>query len=190
MKHGVDISEWNGDVDFNLLREHGIEFVMVRCTMGKTQEDSMFRHNVAAAHEAGLLVGAYHYSYALTAEDAEIEARHCRDVINETGCLLELPVFFDMEDADDYKADHGFCFEAWNITAICKAFLDNLGLDCGVYASYSWLSNWIDWEDGLKGHPVWVAAWGNEDPIKGYMWQYTDREWIGDKQFDGDIMYA
>ncbi|MBR6887998.1 MAG: hypothetical protein IKN16_06080, partial [Selenomonadaceae bacterium] len=86
------------------------------------------------------ICGAYHYSYALTPADAIIEAQFCKRIIAEAGVLLELPVFFDMEDDDGYKARHRFHFTRRNITDICAAFLDAIKpLNCGVYASLSWL---------------------------------------------------
>jgi len=73
--------------------------------------------------------------------------------------LLELPVFFDIEDADGYKARHRFNFGKRNVTAICRAFLDtSKPLDCGIYASYSWLQDYIDWR--ILGCAVWNAQWG------------------------------
>ena len=98
---------------------------------------------------------------------------------------MELPVFYDMEDADKYKEEHGM---PTNITEICKAFLDNVGLNCGVYASDSWLAGTIDWQS--LGCPVWNAQWGSNDDIRGYMWQYTDSLNIGGNIFDGDILYG
>lgn len=181
---GIDVSENNGAVDWQAVKDAGIEFAMIRCSYGMHSKDSMFAENVAGAHAAGLKVGAYHYSYALSVEDAIQEAANCREAIESTGQLLELPVFFDMEDADGYKARNGM---PENITAICKAFIDNIGLNCGVYASYSWLTNYIDWRS--LGCAVWNAQWGRYDDIKGYMWQYTDSLAIADKYFDGNILY-
>lgn len=187
MIKGIDISENNGFIPWNDVKRAGIDFVMVRSSYGRTGQDSAFAHNVACAHDMGLKVGAYHYSYALTPEQAIEEAKNCRDVIDQAGCLLEMPVFFDMEDADGYKARHGFDFGGQHVTACCKAFLDSIGLDAGVYASYSWLCNTIDWRS-LKC-AVWNAQWGKVDDFKGYMWQFTDSFYIGGKYFDGDIAY-
>ena len=74
--------------------------------------------------------------------DAILEADFCKRIIHAVDVFLELPVFFDMEDADDYKARRNFNFSKRNVTAICRAFLDTIKpLDCGVYASYSWLQD-------------------------------------------------
>lgn len=144
--------------------------------------------NVTLTLLAPLVCGAYHYSYALNPADAIIEADFCKRIIHEAGVVLELPVFFDMEDADGYKARHGFDFSKRNVTVICRAFLDTIKpLDCGVYASYSWLQDYIDWQS--LGCAVWNAQWGFRDDFKGFMWQFTDKLQIGDKQFDGNILY-
>jgi lysozyme len=184
---GIDVSENNGVVDWQAVKNAGIEFAIIRSSYGKNSKDEMFSRNVAGAKAVGLKVGAYHYSYALNIYDAIQEARNCREVIDSTGQLLELPVFFDMEDADGYKQRKGFAFDQAEITAMCKAFIDNIGLDCGIYASYSWLTDYIDWRS--SGCAVWNAQWSQEDDIKGYMWQYTDKLEIGGKLFDGNIKY-
>lgn len=185
MIKGVDVSENNGIVDWQAVADAGIEFAMIRCSYGLNSKDSMFANNVAGAKAAGLKVGAYHYSYALTPEDAIQEAQNCQDAIS--GVELDLPVFFDMEDADKYKERHFFNFDADYITDICRSFINNVGIDCGVYASYSWLTDYIDWQ-GL-GCAVWNAQWGDNDDIKGYMWQYTDQLEIAGRNFDGNILY-
>lgn len=187
MIKGIDVSENNDLVNWPAVAAAGIKFAIVRSSYGLRSKDKMFARNVAGAKAVGLKVGAYHYSYALTVEDVIHEARNCREAIDSTGQLLELPVFFDMEDADGYKARKGFAFDPAEITAMCKAFIDNIGLDCGVYASYYWLTNYIDWRK--LGCAVWNAQWGSTDDIKGYMWQYTDSLNIGGQIFDGNILY-
>ena len=187
MRKGIDVSEHNGVVDWQAIADAGIEFVMVRSSYGKTGRDEMFKQNVDGAHAVGLQVGAYHYGYALTPDDAVLEAENCRSAIEEAGVALELPVFYDMEDADGYKSNHDFDGSTENVTAICKAFLDNIGLNTGVYASLDWLENSLDWR-GL-GCSVWNAQWGSTDDIQGFMWQYTDSLVIAGRVFDGNYMY-
>lgn len=185
---GVDVSIFNYPVDWQLLKDNGIQFAICRTGYGKSGIDESFLRNVDGAHKAGMKCGAYHYSYALNPADAIIEADFCKRIIHEAGVLLELPVFFDMEDADNYKRAHGFNFSKRNVTDICRASLDSIKpLDCGIYASYDWLDRLIDWRS--LGCAVWNAQWGRYDDFKGYMWQYTDSLFIGGKQFDGNIIY-
>ena len=183
---GIDISAHNERVPYKRLKNYGIEFVIVRTGAGLTIKDD-FKRSVYAAKEAGLMVGAYHYSYALTPYRATQEAAYCRDIIDDAGMLLELPVFFDMEDADGYKARHGFKFNQNNITGICRGFLDTIGLNAGIYASFDWLDKWIDWQS--LGCAVWNAQWSKNDYLQGMMWQYTDRLNIEGRYYDGNILY-
>lgn len=185
---GVDVSFHNGVVDWLALKDAGIEFAICRTGYGKTGFDETFQRNVDGAHKVGLKCGAYHYSCALSPADAVIEADFCKRIIHEAGVLLELPVWFDMEDADGYKRRNGFDFSRRNVTDICRAFLDTIKpLDCGVYASYSWLESYIDWR--ALGCAIWSAQWSKHDFLQGYMWQWTDSLFIGGKQFDGNIIY-
>ncbi len=181
---GIDVSENNGSVDWQAVADAGIEFVMIRSSYGLHSKDEMFTEHYNGAKAAGLKVGAYHYSYALTPDDAIEEAKNCSEAID--GFDLDLPVFFDMEDADGYKAKHEFDFSGENVTAICKQFINNLGVDCGIYASYDWLTEKINWRS--LGCAVWNAEWGNVDDIKGYMWQFTDH-YSDDLPYDGNIYY-
>lgn len=188
MTKGIDVSENNGHIDWQAVAAAGMKFAIVRSSYGRYAADGDFIRNVNGAHDAGLLCGAYHYSYAMDPYQAMQEAQNCKRVIDEAGVLLELPVFFDMEDADGYKKRKGFDFSMENVTEICRQFLAEIRpLDCGVYASLSWLENYIDWRS--LGCAVWNAQWSDRDDIQGYMWQYTDDLIIGGKVFDGDILY-
>ena len=195
MIRGFDISENNassalGCVPLDIFDEAvkaGCKFVYVRASWGDGHEDSCFRTSVQMAHEHGLLVGAYHYDYGLTPADASRQAEQCRDIIERSGVLLELPVFYDMEDAVHWKERNGFNHSRENVTAMCQAWLNSIGLNSGVYASYSWLQDRINWRE--LGCPVWNAEWGDIDDLQGYVWQDTDQMWLGNHQVDGDWMY-
>ena len=188
MTKGIDVSENNGWIDWQAVADAGIKFAIVRSSYGQNSQDENFLANVEGAHAVGIKCGAYHYGYALTPEQARREAQNCKSTIERAGVLLELPVFYDMEDADGYKERNGFDFSADNVTEICRAFLDEVKpLDCGVYASYSWLCDCIDWQS--LGCAVWNAQWGRQDDLQGYMWQHTDSLHIGGHTFDGNILY-
>ena len=184
---GIDVSYHNDEINWRAVANAGIEFAICRTGYGKSGLDDTFQKNVEEAHSVGLKVGAYHYSYALTATDAIKEALFCRKIITNAGVLLDLPVFFDMEDADGYKSRHGFKFSKRNVTNLCKSFLDNINLNAGIYASFDWLERLIDWQS--LNCPVWNAQWSNNDYLQGFMWQFTDNFKIGDKTFDANIIY-
>lgn len=185
---GVDVSIFNENIDWQALKAAGIDFAICRTGYGKSSFDENFQHNVEAAHKAGLICGAYHYSYALTPSDAAAEAAFCKGIIERAGVLLELPVWFAMMDADDYKKRHGFEFTRSHVTNICKAFLDNIKpLNCGIFSNLSWLEEFIDWKS--LGCEIWSAQWNTEDNFKGRMWQYTNALTIGGQTFNGNILY-
>lgn len=182
---GVDVSEHNGDIDFNAIKKAGFDFAIIRTGYG-LHEDSNFIQNVAGAIQAGLKIGAYHYSYALSPLQAGKEAQLMKEIINSTGTLFELPMFFDFED-DEYKYTHNFDWSKTNITLMCKEFLNTINLNAGVYSGLSIITNYIDWEQ-LKC-PIWCAQWGYEDDFKGYMWQFSDSWDIKGKTFDVNYLY-
>lgn len=182
---GIDVSENNSYIPWDELEAEGVKFCYVRCSYGKHGRDEDFKANVDAAHAHGMLVGAYHYDYSLSVEDARANAENCRAAIDEAGVLLELPVFYDMEDADGWKEDHGFTPDPGLVTSMCAVFGETINLNWGVYASYSWLSDVIDWK-GL-GCPIWNAEWGPHDDIQGYVWQWTDN--YNGYNIDGNYMY-
>ena len=170
---GIDVSKHNGAVDWDKVARAGIGFAIVRAGYGKTYVDPWFERHFAGAKAAGLRVGAYHYSYALTPADARAEARHLMDVLG--GRETDMPLWFDMEDADGYKKKHGFAFTRANISAITQAFVDTIrasGRKCGVYASKSWFENYIK----VDADAVWLAQWASKPTFAGHydVWQNSD----------------
>lgn len=169
---GIDVSKHNGTVDWE--RAAGsIDFAIIRAGYGKTYVDPWFERHLAGAQAAGLRVGVYHYSYALTVEDARAEARHLLSIIN--GRHFDMPLWFDMEDADGYKAKNGFTFSWPNISAITQAFIDTIraaGYQCGVYASKSWFEDYIN----VDADAIWLAQWASKPTYAGKfdVWQNSD----------------
>lgn len=205
MVRGFDVSENQGYLDADFWQaavDEGYKFVYVRCSWGNGHEDEQFRHNVQMAHEYGLLVGAYHYDYSTTPDVTAEHARKCAQIIADSGVLLELPVFYDLEDADHWKEENGYDFSGYTATAQCRAWIDNIGLATGVYAPYSWLEQKVQDSAGnsADGQPidwrglncsVWNAEWGDVDDIKAFVWQDTDNLTIGShSNIDSDYMYA
>lgn len=187
MIYGIDVSENNGYIDWQRLKEtSNLQFVIIRSSFGFST-DSRFLDNVYHALENGFKCGAYHYSYALNSNEAIKEARTMKSIIEKSGVLLELPCFFDIEN-DSYKVRNGFEYTQENVTNICQAFLDEIKpLNCGVYANLDWLTNYVDWQK--LGCSIWSAQYNSSDDFKGYMWQYTDKLHLIGKNFDGDVLY-
>ena len=185
---GIDVSVFNENIDWQAVKAAGIDFAICRTGFGRTDADETFAAQVDGAHKAGLICGAYHFSYALNAEAAAEEARFCKSIIERAGVMLELPVWVYVADSDGYKQRKGFDFTRSNVTAICRAFLDNIKpLNCGVYSTASWLKDFIDWQ--ALGCQIWNAEWNATDSLHGKMWQFTDALKIGGQTFNGNELY-
>ena len=145
-KKGVDISSNNGSVDIAKIKSAGYDFVMIRCGFGEnitSQDDNRWEENVRKCEAAGMPWGAYFYSYACSESSAKSELEHVLRLLK--GKKPTLPVAFDMEDADGYKARHG----GWNKTNVdraCRIFLEGLGKAGDypmLYAGFEEMNNYI-----------------------------------------------
>lgn len=98
MVKGIDVSTFQGNIDFKKVKASGIDFVILRAGYGRetSQKDAKFEQNYKNAKAAGLKVGAYWYSYADSVEDAKKEAEACISVIK--GKQFEYPIYFDLEE--------------------------------------------------------------------------------------------
>lgn len=194
MERGIDVSENNGTVDWKAVAAEGISFAIIRLGYGRGYLDSMFYENYNGALAAGLKVGVYYYSYALDEAAAEAEARYMLEILRDAGIEPEdLPMgcWFDMEDADGYKARHGMPGNE-EITDMCFDFVlecNRQGYSCGVYASLDWLLNKIDVDSFADYVPFWCAEWGDSCSFdRATLWQETNQLVIGGQEFDGDYV--
>ena len=195
MRKGIDVSENNGWIDWKAVKANGIEFAIIRLGYGRGHLDGLFYKNVNEALEAGLKIGAYYYSYALTKADAKAEAEFMMRILEESGLTpgkLEMGVWFDMEDADGYKERHGVT-NPLVITGMCNEFIaecNRHGYNCGIYASLDWLENKIFTNVLPEYAPIWCAQWSHIcDWHNPAMWQFTDCLKVGNRYFDGDYVF-
>lgn len=193
---GIDVSEHNGVLDWKAIKDWGISFAILRLGYGKGHLDGRFYENINGALAAGLKVGTYYYSYALTVEEARDEARFTAYVLKDCGITAErLPVgaWFDMEDADGWKERHGMPGNK-TITAMCGAYMKEMnreGYLSGIYANYDWLIHRID-RDALSPYTFyWCAQWAPHCDLPGTaIWQYTDRLEVCGRVFDGNLLVS
>lgn len=153
--NGIDISQWQGDIN---LAPYQNGFIIIRGGFW-TSVDPWAERNIAKCDALGIPWGIYWYSYALNEAQARQEAEACLKFL--AGRKPRIGVWFDMEDADGYKAKNGFPSDE-TITAMCKTFcaaMAEAGNKTGVYASLSWFDEHI----GETGHDKWIAAWGAND---------------------------
>ena len=178
MFKGIDVSAHQGRIDWEKVKNSGIQFAILRLGIGSdiaSQDDAYFEANVQGCEAVGLPWGAYLYSYALNLEDAKSEVQHALRLLN--GKRPVYPVFFDMEDADGYKAKHGMPSNQ-GLVDICKTFLlgiEDAGYYASLYASLSWLNNQLNSSE-LDRFDKWVAQWNTSCSYKKPygIWQYTD----------------
>ena len=141
---GIDVSEFNGLVDYEAVKKAGYSHVMVRSGAGKSYVDPNFTLNYGAAGAAGLQRGVYHYSYATTVEDAKEEAKACLKILDNRN--LEYPVAYDIEE------DAAFETGKDNVTAMAVTFCEIIaaaGYQPMIYASLNKLNDYFDYNSIL-----------------------------------------
>lgn len=168
---GMDVSVYQGEIDFRAARADGIEAVYIRSSFGLDGVDSRFRQNHAGATAAGLPFGFYHYLNARTVEGARAEAEHFSNLIGELSYSCRPVLDFE----------HNAGLSGTESTAVARAFLETVEERLGVRPMlYADGSNARILE--LGEYPLWVAQWEAAAPdLAGTAWQdwtgwqYTDR---------------
>jgi len=169
---GIDVSKWQGDIDFDRVKASGIQFVIARIGYGmyENQKDGKFEDNYYGATRNNIPIGVYLYSYALNTNDALREAEVVLKWLNNR--KLNLPVYFDIED----KSQSTLSKET--LTSMCEVFcsrIEEAGYWAGIYANKYWLTTHLDYKRLEQRYTIWVAQYNNTNTYKGKydMWQYT-----------------
>lgn len=173
-KTGIDVSEWQGVIDWEQVKASGIDFAIIRCGWGmnySNQDDSYFERNVSECERLGIPYGVYLYSYATDTAHAQSEAKHVLRLIE--GHNLSYPVFFDMEDNTTIGCD---------LAAIAQTFcnaIENAGYAVGVYANLNWWNNYLT-DPCFDNWYRWVAQYNSECNYDGAytLWQYTSEGYV------------
>lgn len=176
---GIDVSTHQGLIDWAQVKEAGIEFAIIRAgyrgsTKGQLYEDELFWDNLNGAKEAGLQVGVYFFSQALTVEEAEEEAAFVLDLLD--GEPLELPVYYDWEQiaGESRITDPGTLPLTDCSVAFCEAVREE-GYTAGVYFNQDYGYAWLDFVR-LQDYALWLAEYGDH-PTFRYRFdclQYSD----------------
>ena len=199
--YGIDVSEFNGTIDWNKVKNAGVDFAIIRIGYrgygtGRIVIDSQALNNLAGAQKAGVKIGAYFFSTAINEEEAVEEAEYVMDILDDYN--VTYPIVYDCEGFDnpDYRT-YGLSKTARTDNAI--AFLNRVeqgGYDAMMYASKSGYENENNWEtsrleslfDMWVAHYPYYTDWGVEypsyDAVKGTitsyagefrMWQFTSQ---------------
>lgn len=168
---GIDVSKWQGNIDWNRVKASGVDFAILRAGYGSvsSQKDVTFEDNYQNAKAAGVPVGAYHYSYAKDIAGAKREAQTFLEWIK--GKQFEYPVVFDIEESATYNLGRN------TVSEIIKTFcsiVEAAGYYVSVYTNKNWLDHVVSDEVKSK-YDTWLAQWTSTPSYVGPygMWQYT-----------------
>ena len=189
---GIDVSKWQGDIDFKKVREAGAEFVMIRIGYqdgfdGDYVIDPYFEKNIEEAKENNLQVGIYFYSYSNSIEESEKQAEWV--IKNLKNYEIDLPVVYDWEVWSSFNSINASLYKFNLMAEIFLKKIENSGYSTMLYSSKNYLEN--IWE--LQNYKTWLAHYTNKTNYNGnyYMWQMCS-----DGKIDGingyvdiDILY-
>lgn len=176
---GIDVSKWNGEIDWDVVKAEGVEFAIIRCgyrgsSSGWLVEDPYFYKNITGARKAGIKVGIYFFTQAVSLVEAVEEASMVVALLGDFE--PEYPIFIDVEGAagGSGRADG---LDAATRTAVVNAFcqtIQNAGMEAGVYSSRNWYYNNLELDDTYN-HRIWLAEYRHTPLYTGRydMWQYT-----------------
>lgn len=175
---GIDVSKWNGNIDWNAVKNSGVSYVIIRCgyrgsTTGAMIEDPKFKTNIKGANAAGLKVGIYFFSQAVNEVEAVEEASMTINLIKNYS--ISYPVFLDVEPSGG-RADG---IDKNTRTQVIKAYCEtirNSGYTAGVYANKTWLTSYMNVGE-LGAYKIWLAQYNTAPTYSGRidLWQYTSK---------------
>ena len=180
-KKGIDVSEWQGTIDWDKVKAAGIEFAMIKAGSGRNRVDPEFKRNISECNRLGIPCGVYWFSYAYTEELAHNEAKYCLEAI--APYKLDYPVAFDFEyDSVNNAAKLGIEITREMASSFARAFLEDIEAAryyAMLYTNSDYLKRYFD-QDLAKRYDVWLAMWQanpnlNDKPTQaGGIWQYSD----------------
>lgn len=170
---GIDVSEFQTNVNWDKVKQDGIKFAIIRCGYGMdytSQDDAEFMNHIKECERLNIPFGIYLMSYANTVEKARSEAQHILRLTK--GHNASLGLWYDVEDNNTSGS-----VNKETLTNIINTFCNtvkNAGYKVGVYASLNWLDNKIE-KQIKENYPIWVAQYNNECQYEGeyVIWQYT-----------------
>lgn len=185
---GIDVSKWQGDIDFSKLKSAGVEFVIIRIGSstginGENFIDSKFIQNIKNANSVGIPVGVYFYSYANSVDRAISDAKWIIENIKDY--KVELPIAFDWENWGSFNT---YELSFFGLTNMAKRFMDTVksaGYDAMLYSSKTYLENiWMSVD-----YPVWLAHYTKNTNYAGdySYWQICSNGRVDGINGDVDI---
>ena len=191
---GIDISKWNGNVNWKEVKEAGVEFVIIRAGYGTNYVDPYFEKNIENAIDNNMIIGVYWFSYAHTNQQAHLEAKKCYKTIKKYKKHITLPVFWDFEyDSVNYANKNGHSISKKKASNMADTFcttIKSYDMESGIYTNIDYSNRYFTKEVLSKYH-TWIAQWTSECTYKEYyiIWQCSDSFNIGGKLFDKNYLY-
>lgn len=176
---GIDVSEHQGNIDWDKVKAAGIQFAIIRIGYGQNAVDSKAIRNITECIRVGIPFGIYTYSYALNVNNAINEANLVIRTLAPYKDKVRFPVIIDMEDADHYKQKHGMPSND-TLVSICEKeclMFEEAGYYAAIYASKSWFDTKLK-SSRLDRFDKWMAWWNSSASSKFShdtygIWQYT-----------------
>lgn len=186
---GIDVSEFQGQIDWDKVKADGVEFAILRVGFGmdlKSQDDKYIERNISECERLGIPIGVYLFSYANTTAKASSEAEHTLRLI--AGHKMPIGVWYDIEDNNTSGSVSKSTLT--NIINKYCSIIKEAGYDVGIYASLSWLNNKID-NSLQEKYPIWVAQYYKECQYKKdyLIWQYSSSGKVGGISGKVDMNY-
>ena len=193
-RKGMDVSVYQGNVDFKAAKKDGIEFVIIRLGYGRKNLDSKFERNVVAARDAGVAIdGIYHFSYALTVEDAVKEAEFAVEQATKAGLPKSTVIFYDFEyDSVNYGTKNGVRLGKDECMKFTEAFCERvkaLGYKPGVYFNQDYYKNMYT-PMLLNSYVRWLADYEGEPNYDCEYQQYSSKGKVNGISGDVDLDYS
>lgn len=185
---GIDVSAWQGDIDFNNVKDENVEFAMIRVGYGYNSEnenilDKRFYDNFAKAKESNIKIGLYFYSYAKSEKEAISQADWIVNKLNKQN--IDLPIAFDFEDWQNFNS---YNLSLTDLNNIAQAFMNRIekhGYKSMLYGSYYYLQN--IWDTQNKN--IWLAHYSDKTdyPNEYQIWQLSNVGKVNGINTDVDI---
>lgn len=197
IKNGIDVSKYQGKIDWNKVKASGIEFAMIRCgyrgyTAGGLNEDEWFYYNVKNAYANNVKVGLYFYSSAVDEKEGMEEANYVLDLINKYNFknIITHPIAFDVEDFEGTRSFNLTIDERTKVTNAFCSTIEKSGFIPMIYSYTYFLDTKLNMNN-LKNYKVWIADYYGNTWYKGSfdMWQYTSKGKIDGILGDVDLNY-
>ncbi|MEW9077055.1 SH3 domain-containing protein, partial [Terrisporobacter glycolicus] len=180
IEKGIDVSKWNGTINWSSVKNSGVDYVIIRAGYGTSTIDPKFKTYIEGAKSVGLKIGVYWFSYATTPENAAIEAQACLNAISPYKNSITYPVFFDFEyDSVRYANNNGVKVTKDLATRMANSFLNKVeskGYTSGIYTNKDFSSSYFT-NDLINSNNLWVAQYSSTNTFgKPYsMWQYSEK---------------